>query len=273
MNISLWWQLLIYGLLNWGTQLLLVSLAIFFHFLLDHDLSIIEAWIHNRGWQILILCKIIAVFVWYNFFITSKSELDHIKGQVLNYMGWPLRRYYVISLCLSVSVLILSQFQYQLQFEFEPMSLILASCGSLVLYGADLLITYFLFELHNRGEKVCLPKIIGLSILFSSFNSLIFDYNKDSLLIVGVHYFFIFLFSFFKGTNIFNGLVYILITVIPFAVLWGIDPLWGKDFSLFTLEHYPTNIEYSAVAIVLLVYYFLRSSFLRHKKMMTGVDS
>ena len=36
-----------------ATVLILSSIGAFFHFLLDHEISIVEAWLHNNKWEIL----------------------------------------------------------------------------------------------------------------------------------------------------------------------------------------------------------------------------
>ena len=44
---------------------ILSSIGAFFHFLLDHEISIVESWLHNNHWEILIVSKIFSLFVQY----------------------------------------------------------------------------------------------------------------------------------------------------------------------------------------------------------------
>ena len=45
---------------------LLSSVGLFFHFLLDHEISIAEAWVHNNQWEILITSKLLFLGLYFD---------------------------------------------------------------------------------------------------------------------------------------------------------------------------------------------------------------
>lgn len=52
-----------------------VSIVIFFHFLLDHSLGIIEGWIFYRGWRIIIFSKIVTFYI-VTVFLTVNTNIN-----------------------------------------------------------------------------------------------------------------------------------------------------------------------------------------------------
>ena len=82
----------------WIIQLCLISLAAFFHFLLDHDLGTIENWVFDLGWQIVIFCKVSAFFIIRSFLNITKDPVTSFKNFVQDLWKIPSREVFAISI-------------------------------------------------------------------------------------------------------------------------------------------------------------------------------
>ena len=60
--------------------ILLSSIGAFFHFLLDHEISIVESWLHNNQWEILIVSKIFSLFLLNRWFEMRLYELKSFRS-------------------------------------------------------------------------------------------------------------------------------------------------------------------------------------------------
>jgi hypothetical protein len=52
-----------YSILFLIFHLATISLVSFFHFLLDHDMSVIENWLYRNAWEMILLSKALAGFI------------------------------------------------------------------------------------------------------------------------------------------------------------------------------------------------------------------
>ncbi len=110
------------------TAVILTSLGTFFHFLLDHEISIIEAWIHNNHWEILILSKLFSLFILNRWFKMRLYELKSIRELVRELVKWPEPKGVVISVFMLISYLAIgkivfnAQIQERIEGVFTPLS-------------------------------------------------------------------------------------------------------------------------------------------------------
>ena len=75
----------------------LSSIGVFFHFLLDHEISIVESWLHNNQWEILISSKLVSLFLLNRWFEVRLYELKSFRQLVKELVTWPDPKAIVIS--------------------------------------------------------------------------------------------------------------------------------------------------------------------------------
>lgn len=59
--------------------IILSSSGAFFHFLLNHEISIVESWLHNNHWEILIISKLLSLTIMNRWFRVRLYEMKTIK--------------------------------------------------------------------------------------------------------------------------------------------------------------------------------------------------
>ena len=77
-------------------HLLLVSIITFVHFLLDHRLGVIEDWIRDNAWEIVICSKILALFSTYLFLAVKSDSRNLIRDFLHKYLSVPDKKFWVI---------------------------------------------------------------------------------------------------------------------------------------------------------------------------------
>ena len=70
---------------------LLSSLSAFIHFLLEHEISIIESWLQNYGWEIVIMAKsmsLAAMYYWSKVKSRSWPSLKNIRSVLTEWVEY-----------------------------------------------------------------------------------------------------------------------------------------------------------------------------------------
>ncbi len=146
----------LYQLLHCLIHLILVSIIMFFHFLLHHGLAVIEVWIYQSAWQILIFSKLAASGI---FLLAAQKFSFWQFGQIRKLLepnlkfSWDLEILTVISFMLLA--LLAPQWQQDIAWRWVKFGNWFFSCmGLLTYYGTDLLVIYFLFLRYQQDEEL-----------------------------------------------------------------------------------------------------------------------
>ena len=89
------------------TYLIIVSILAYFHFLLDHSLSVIEDWIFDHGWEIVIASKLLSLFIIVNFLNVQTDERAPLRKYLLDFKRNTPREIFVIIMFLFVLMVFL----------------------------------------------------------------------------------------------------------------------------------------------------------------------
>lgn len=235
------------------------SIGAFFHFLLDHEISIVESWLHNNHWEILIAAKLISLFFLNRWFKVRLYQMKSIRELIKELVRWPDPKAIVISFFMVVSYLSISGITYTGQNFGYWYHHVASFLGLFLYFGIEFILIAYLDDVLNDIEQ---PNFFWRSIFYTVIFALAFrlsvpDYY-DLLPYV------ILCFStlmYLSGTNFkswSNVVCFLLVFVAPMGSLFGMDPVWGGDFSPFIVKSKLALPFLAAIWVVSFCYYKYR---------------
>jgi hypothetical protein len=252
----------VYQLIYVVTSVILTSIGAFFHFLLNHEISIVEAWLHNNHWEILIIGKLFSLYILNQWFSMRLYQLKSTKELIRELVDWPEPRSVVISLFIGISYLVLGKASLTGQNFVYWYNHLASFFGLFLFFGIDFIVIAYLNDILNQKEtpspfwlsfwlillfvgayRLSVPDYYGLM------GYIIFCYS--TLLYLSGH-------SFRMWSNV---LCFLLLFVAPMGALFGLDPIWGEDFSPFHLQD---KLKLTFLAVVWMIsfgYYKFRDKF------------
>lgn len=227
--------------------ILFSSIGAFFHFLLDHEISIVESWLHNNHWEILISAKLISLFLLNRWFKMRLYTLKSIRQLIKEQVGWPEPKAMVISFFMIVSYLsiggVVSTSQNLGYWYYHLASFL----GLFLFFGIEFVVIAYLDDILNQNEQ---PDFRWLSLFYTIIFSLAYRFSVPDY--YGMLPYIVLCFSSlmyisgksFKSWS--NVLCFLVVFVAPMGCLFGMDPVWGDDFSPFKVEK-KLNLAFLAV--------------------------
>lgn len=231
--------------------ILLSSIGAFFHFLLDHEISIVESWLHNNHWEILIIAKLVSLLLLNRWFKVRLYQLKSIRQLIRELVHWPEPRAVVIAFFVAISYLSLSGMIYSGQNFGYWYYHFFSFFGLFLYFGIEFIVIAYLDDVLNQKEK---PSLLWLSIFYTVFFALAFrlsvpDYYKLLPYVVFCFTTLIYLSGkSFKSWS--NVLCFLMVVVAPMGSIFGMDPVWGDDFSPFRVK---TKLGLTFLAVIWVV--------------------
>lgn len=217
--------------------IMLSSIGAFFHFLLDHEISIVESWLHNNHWEILIIAKLFALYLLNRWFKVRLYQMKSIRELVKELVHWPEPKAIVISFFMMVSYLSLSGTQYtgqNLGYWYYHLTSFL---GMFLYFGIEFIVIAYLDDVLNQKEQ---PSLLWLSVFYTvlfgaAFRATVPDYYE--LLSYVILCFSTLMYLSGKSFKSWSNVVcFLIVFLAPMASIFGMDPVWGDDFSPFTVK-------------------------------------
>lgn len=243
--------------------IVLSSIGAFFHFLLDHEISIVESWLHNNHWEILIIAKLIALYLLNRWFKVRLYQMKSIRELVKELVHWPEPKAIVISFFMMVSYLTISGMSYagqNLGYWYYHLTSFL---GMFLFFGIEFIVIAYLDDVLNQKEQ---PSLLWLSVFYTclfgaAFRATVPDYY-------GLLPYVVFCFSTlmylsgksFKSWS--NVVCFLIVFVAPMGSIFGMDPVWGDDFSPFTVKSKLALPFLGTIWMVSFCYYKYRDQFI-----------
>lgn len=244
-------------------SIILSSIGAFFHFLLNHEISIVEGWLHNNQWEILITAKLIALFLLNRWFSMRLYQLKTIRQLFKELVHWPEPKAVVVAAFMIASYLSLGKVVFVGQnvgywyFHF-------VSYLSIFLYfGIEFVVIAYLDDvLNQKGDvsRVWLG-VIYTALFAVAFRIIVPDYY-GLLSYVVVSYLTLIYLSGKAFRDWSNVLCFLIIFVAPMAAFFGMDPVWGDDFSPFRIEKKLSVTFLAVIWVVSFLYYKYRDEFI-----------
>ena len=215
-------------------NLLIVSVFIFFHFLLDHDMSTIENWLNRNAWEILTMSKLGSLY--FTAKITKLNLVDETKYRDLLKSSLTLpsiKIFGVIVFILIIFYAFITQFGARLQTEQFKQDLFYSSfLGSFFFYFCDFVILYILSRVYPPKD---LLKVLYISlVMFVISSKLALPYLNKYYIFLIMH--FVTLFYFMSKDNFSDSLLYSLFVIAPLSSLYGLDIVWDSAYSLISYK-------------------------------------
>ncbi len=216
---------------------ILTSVGAFFHFLLNHEISIVESWLHNNHWEILILAKMIALFLINRWFQMRLYQLKSIRQLIQELVKWPEPKAAVVSFFMIVSYLSLAGTHYAGQNLGYWYYHLTSFIGLFCYFGIEFIVIAYLDDILNDKEQ---PSLLWLGLTYTALFSTAFracvpDYYQ--LLAYVIFCFSTLMYLSGKSfRNWSNVVCFLIVFLAPMGSLFGMDPVWGDDFSPFTVK-------------------------------------
>jgi hypothetical protein len=226
---------------------ILSSIGAFFHFLLDHEISIVEAWLHNNQWEILILSKLCSLYFLNRWFKVRLYQLKSFRELVQELVSWPDPKAIVVAIFTVIAYITIGKVTYVGQNIGYWYFQIASFLGLFTFFGIEFIMIAYLEDVLN--EKTHPPRLeLGLcyTLVFAlAFRLSVPDYYGLMPYVVLCYSSLIYLSGkSFKSWS--NVVCFLVLFVAPMGSLFGLDPVWGDDFSPFRIEK-RLNLAFLAV--------------------------
>lgn len=258
---------LLYFSLFWGAHLAIVSIIVFFHFMLDHNLNIIDSWIQEEAWKIIIISKLLAGFPILKFLVIYSDERYPIFSLLKKSLSSIRRETFVCIILLIVMPFVIhfSYISYAGPINFVKVFWPLV--GTIVFYGVDFLIFFFMqamMPLRTR-QSLLIIVIFALASVFA--HRLALSYAEyDNFLNFSFLSLLLYI-SIWRGLSWTDSVTLLVLVIAPIAVFVGVNPIGSETSSLFVLENDFSSLSFLSVLFLLFSYLWWRGRQLdsRHK--------
>lgn len=222
------------------SYLALVSTTSFFHFLLDHEMGVIEGWLSSNAWELLLFAKLIAAMLSLkslklnNYLL--KDSWDLVKaGRFL-----PEQKVVVMIVFLLVFfAALIHQFQGGLKVNPDAEFLATSYVGTIGFFLIDVFVIFSAlsnFPLERKRQSYLLG--VALPVIFLATTKIALPYLDGTAFFLLLN--FCALMGLMSGSknNLANLIIYSLAVTGPLAALVGVDAVWGDSRSAYL---YPSN--------------------------------
>lgn len=218
------------------SDLIIISVFTFFHFLLEHDMNTIENWLNRNTWEILFLAKLFALIITSK--VTKLNLIEDIKYRDLIRKDIRVPTKKIWGFCLFLLVIF---YAFIIQFgggftpnQFKEELFYSSFFGAFFFYLSDILMIYMLLKVY-KTKKSDYMKImyIGL-VMFLASSKIALPYLSKYYIFLMVH--FVTMYFLLMKEHISDVLVYTLIIISPLSSLYGLDIVWDNGYSLFSYQ-------------------------------------
>lgn len=263
---------LIFNVLMWFTHLFFISIFTFFHFILDHPINVIENWIYHNGWEIITITKVCSSLIILKFVNLKNPSKEPLRDIVVNGFIYPKKEILVVIIFLITSYIFLGK---PISIGDSPINLgkiLLSFFCFLMFFLVDIFVLNSIDRVYPIKSKLILLKTSIVPIIFVLFTNfsfgLILGVNSSNLTILGdkihfiffIHFFFILIIEYLEGINWSYSFLYLLLFASPLNALFGLDPVWGENFSVYKMNKDFSFIEILILFFVGIIYLFIKKS-------------
>ena len=235
--------------------LIIVSLISFFHFLLDHRLGVIEEWIFDRGWHIVITAKTLALAIML-ISINIHSHLRHPLKEIFRKgLVSPPQREIFITIVFSIFVVIfLARPELDIYPDISVFKITTSFIGSVLFYILDIFFLISLQDLFPLEKKYNHLKIVIFPLFFLFFSKIIFLFGLNLNMTIFCHMFLCLYLSNWESSNWSIPIIYLILFVSPISAFLGMDAIWGGTYSVFRMTRELDGVEMPTLSLVSLLY-------------------
>jgi hypothetical protein len=240
-------------------HVVLSSVGAFFHFLLDHEISIVEGWLHKNGWELTLFSKVFSLFILQKFLQIRLYRPRSIKGFLKDQWRLPNQNLIVIVMFLFISIIFIGKPEVQTQNLTFFVYHFITYVSMIIWFMTDYFALVQLRDLFDPEEK-SLSRwlfVIYFGTFLISFKMVIPDYFNTGL-VIHLHFITMLFITESKFRQWSNAFFYLALFAAPLATLFGMDPVWGPDFSPFKFHRMPHSAFLITIWMLSLAYYRYR---------------
>lgn len=251
-----WWGF--YVVMNVICHVSLSSVGAFFHFLLGHQISLVEGWLHKNGWELAVVAKVFALWALHRLL---RVRLYNPRGakDFFQHWRWPDQRAVVVAVFLNLAFFTLSpplsQSQNHSYWPYQLMAFVGTGLWFLSDYFAAAILQD-LFPVTRRFHKRWRLVVYVVSF-WVAFRLVVPDYFHTAW-VMHLHLISLLLLTGNHLQQWGNAVSYVFLFAAPAAALFGVDPIWGADFSPFKLQRLPGLPFLLGIWMLSLAYYRYR---------------
>ena len=239
---------------------LMSSIGAFFHFLLDHEISVVESWLHNNTWEMIILSKLTSLFLLIKWFSIRLYEFTTFKELLKRLLIWPQGEAIVISAFCLVSFIALGNISLSDHNYLYWYHYFISYVGIFLFFGIEFIVMGYLNEVSGNleGKQAVIAKVSYLAFFMISYRIIIPDYYHLSFYICFCYAHLLFLAN--KNSKSWSNVVcFLVVFICPMASILGLDPVWGHDYSYLKLQDKFNNYVLILVWLISFCYYKFRN--------------
>jgi hypothetical protein len=223
--------LLVYMAVSALVYVIFISSIAFFHFLIDHSMMDIEAWVFDKNWSIFLFIKLIAFYFIHLFLSVKLPSGENVLTLFQKNTVLPLNSIFVGVLTLLLMTLFVIKPEIA-EFRIFHLSKVLVSFScSFLLFSLDSFLVLFV-EKSVAGKGESKFKMILIYTLFISLLNFI-SFGASSVFlpfIVMIHFFNFYLVLFYNSFRSVMLMNFFLTS--PLISVIGLDPVWGSTYSV-----------------------------------------
>jgi len=216
----------------------------------------IQDWVFFHGWEILIVGKIFSIYLISRFLgILSSERRPYIKLYLYR-RGHIKKDIFVAIVIFFLGIIFVGMPKYSEKNSFDFYHLIISFLGQCVFYGTEVILLLGLNEFLPMKRKSWRIQIVVFSLISFIFHKSIFLYGISWESNIIAFFALIFYSLRLRGEfGWFHPLLVILFLIAPLSSFFGLDPIWGKRFSLFYFSNQISGLEVTVFAIIFLLYF------------------
>jgi len=245
-------------LFTWLVHLITISVITFFHFVLDHKIPVIENWILDRGWTILIFVKGIGFFVATEILFTWSKERSPLRQLLMNRIFWWGRDHWIMVIGMLLLFISWGQPLFRSGIEFDLFKILLAFIGNGVNYLGDIVLIVALDQIFPMKRREHVTRLLLFPILFYFASASTFSYADKMDASLMINFLFMLVIYELSDGSLAGVLGMIVIFLIPLAIIFGVDPMWSSQYSFMLLQRPMIAPAYFMLVIFLTAFFLIK---------------
>lgn len=252
-----------YNILLILIQLSTVSLMAFFHFLLDHDMGVVENWLNINAWELLTFSKGLGFILMIKTIRLNLYNLPSFKKILRNKVFFPSLQALVVVMFLNImGIAIINNHYGDLVFNSDTqISMVITSyVGTSLFYLLDFLFIFYLFEnvsIVKKRNKLILLGIMGM--MFLVVTNILQPYSVPNQLMLLIYFVTLLLVYFKDRRNFANPIVICLGWISLFTIIYGHDLVWKNQYAILLFDKMMPLVG-TVLSWMLALAYYLRKT-------------
>lgn len=260
---------LLLGLLMlWGVHIIELSIVSFFHFLLGHRLAVIESWVFDKAWEMILVAKILP-FIFLLKFVYLKSQSRHpLRDQVLSGVKFPSYETWV---AVVVSLILVALFAQPIlnpsMTQWDGLKTFINTVSLFMFFMCDVFFIDALERMYPIATKFKTLRNFIYSLVAFLIVKSVFLHALNITPFFGMTLFFILTLHHYKK-NWLETSFYLFFFLVPAITLLGLDFIWKETFSIFVTKNDETTLLFLGIYLSCIFYvsYFNRNQIKTKKR-------